>query len=81
MIGDIDDSKIYYVGFSDGQSEDKTHYICMYDDCEEVTKNWCKEVNKKFGSCTAMLKLNGKTLKKYREIDIDEMKEVLKKYR
>ena len=81
MIKKIEDEKIYYVGFSDGQSDDKTHYMCMYDESEEVTKNWCNEVNKKYGECTVMLKLNGKTLNKYREIVINEIKEILKKHR
>lgn len=62
---EISDNKIYYVGYSNGQSENHTHYICMYSEDESITDNWCKEVNRKFGSNTIKLIMTGKMLKYY----------------
>jgi len=72
MIKEIEDNTIYYVGYSDGMSEDKTHYICMYSENEEATKKWCKTVKEKNGSDTVMLKLNGKMLKYYHNFRYEE---------
>lgn len=62
---EIHDDKIYYVGYSNGLSGDKTHYICMYSEDESVTDNWRKDVNEKFGSDTVKLIMTGKMLKYY----------------
>lgn len=61
----IDDEKIYFVGFSDGCSENHTHYICTFSEIEANTKEWCDAIKKKNGSNAVMLKLSGKTLRQY----------------
>jgi len=61
----IDDEKIYFVGLSDRDSADHTHYICTWSENKVEILVWCRFVSKKFGSNTVMIKLNGKTLKHY----------------
>jgi len=78
---EIDDNNLYYVGFSDGGTTESEHYICMYDEQEQVTLDWCKAVKINHPeSDIVMLKLYGKLLKKYRQINIDEMIQSFKKY-
>lgn len=74
MINEIQDDKIYYVGYSDGMSEDKAHYICMWSEDENRTKEWCEAVKEKHGSNTVMLKLNGHILKYYNDYIREELK-------
>lgn len=74
MLNEIENNKIYYVGYSDGESEDNTHYICMWSEDENTTKEWCDAVKEKYGSNTVMLKLNGHMFKYYRNYLIEELK-------
>jgi hypothetical protein len=68
-----EDNKIYYVGFSDGGYINGTHYSCMYDEDENVTKNWCEAVSKKFpDSNITYLKMSGKLYKDFTQIYREE---------
>jgi len=64
MLG-IQDEEIYYVGFSNGKSENRTHYICVWNQSETATDIWCKAIKEKGGSDTVKLILTGKDLKHY----------------
>jgi hypothetical protein len=74
MLSEIENDKIYYVGYSDGGSKDNTHYICMWSEDEKTTREWCDAVREKFGSNTVMLKLNGHMFKYYRSYFTEELK-------
>jgi hypothetical protein len=60
---EILDDRIYYVCFSDYNSD--VHYMATHSDNEKEIDNWCAEIRKEFGCNTVKLKWNGKTLKRY----------------
>lgn len=69
----IDENKVYYVGFSDGSEVNKIHYVCMYSEREETTKEWCVEVKKKYpNSNITYLKMTGRLLNEYRKLYSEE---------
>ena len=69
----INENNIYYVGFSDGSEVDKVHYVCMYSEDENVTKEWCSEVKRKYpDSNITYLKMTGKMLNEYQNVYLKE---------
>jgi hypothetical protein len=77
MFKEILDEQIYYVCFSDNDSNDHTHYKCCHFDDEDSAKDWCKEVHRKYGGNQIYLKFNGEYLKTFRDFETNRLKEYL----